>query len=51
MKTPTKLVGGDLGLSSMPSYTEQTALFYNNIYFPKVAKTLEQQGFVFTDNE
>ena len=38
-----------IGLTEMPSYTAQTAQFYNKVYFPKVAQSLEQQGFVFSD--
>lgn len=38
-----------IGLTEMPSYTAQTAQFYSNIYFPEVAKTLNSQGFEFTD--
>ncbi|MDG3085506.1 nitroreductase family protein [Vibrio hannami] len=41
----------NIGMKEMPSYTAQTAQFYSKIYFPQVAKTLEQQGFVFTDKE
>lgn len=40
-----------IGLKEMPSYTAQTAQFYSNIYFPHIAKTLEQQGFKFTDEK
>lgn len=39
----------NIGLTEMPSYTAQTAQFYSTIYFPEVAKTLESQGFKFSD--
>jgi FMN reductase [NAD(P)H] len=38
-----------IGLTDMPSYAESTSGFYNNIYFPKIAESLESQGFKFTD--
>ncbi|HHF0518556.1 TPA: nitroreductase family protein [Vibrio alginolyticus] len=41
----------NIGLTEMPSYAESTAGFYNNIYFPKIAQTLESQGFKFTDKQ
>lgn len=37
------------GLTNMPNYSDQTAIFYQRIYFSTVAKTLEEQGFAFKD--
>ncbi|GAM56433.1 oxygen-insensitive NADPH nitroreductase [Vibrio ishigakensis] len=36
-------------LNNMRSYAEETAAFYQNVYFPEVAKTMQQQGFQFGD--
>ena len=38
------------GLKDFPGYTQMTSQYYQNIYFPKVAKTLLNQGFDFKDN-
>ena len=40
----------DIGMTEMPSYAASTAQFYSQVYFPNVAKTLEQQGFGFSDS-
>lgn len=37
------------GLTQMPSYVASTAGTYRRIYFPKIATTLESQGFAFQD--
>lgn len=37
------------GLTNMPDYSNQTAMFYHHIYFPTIAKTLLKQGFAFKD--
>ncbi|HHX8576121.1 TPA: nitroreductase family protein [Vibrio alginolyticus] len=39
----------DQNLFDMRSYTEETAMFYSQVYFPKVAETLSRQGFDFKD--
>ncbi|TKB48431.1 NADPH-dependent oxidoreductase [Ferrimonas sediminicola] len=38
------------GLTQMPSYSESTAQYYSRVYFPKVAESLESQGFEFRDD-
>ncbi len=38
------------GLTEMGTYSEDTSKYYQTIYFPRVAKTLREQGFEFTDD-
>lgn len=39
----------DHGLPQMPSYAASTAGYYQTIYFPHIARTLQAQGFAFKD--
>lgn len=39
----------DQQLNTMRSYADETAAFYQYVYFPEVAKTMQQQGFKFGD--
>lgn len=37
------------GLAQMPSYAVSTAGYYQHIYFPHIARTMQTQGFAFKD--
>lgn len=38
------------GMTQMPTYSDSTAGFYKTVYYPKIAATLQKQGFAFSDS-
>lgn len=38
------------GMPQMPAYIQSTAGFYKTVYYPKIAATLQKQGFAFADS-